>query len=359
VWRDSATLSREALQIAASPDSPNDLRVIRLSADGKFLAIAERDEQRVLVLSADGALRRKFGAKGSGPGEFRSISGIAWLPNRSIIVRDMVLNRAIVFDSNGKAISQHSTPVGEMIGPRAVTVASNGSIFFGSTGPARNRTETSHFEIYEFNGMSNEVGRTSIPLRLSTMCPTVRLTSPGNPVLGQAPAVIWTISKDGFLVAGCSAKYEFDVFQRNGKVMRIGRTYLAIRRPNAEREQIITKFTTLMRAEIPSWAWSGPSVPANMPSYSAIFSALDGRFWIVTPRASVWVTNADGQGEWKSRWGFDLFANDGAYLGPVTIPIDLKLTVAPAILGDTLWGATETETGATSLTKFILKIPNK
>ncbi len=85
--------------IYVSPDAVEFGSIIGLAVDASGTTyVADAGRQHIVVLRSDGSLRGLIGGPGEGPGEFRSISTVHLLPGDSLLVYDIQLSRATVFD---------------------------------------------------------------------------------------------------------------------------------------------------------------------------------------------------------------------------------------------------------------------
>lgn len=79
---------------------------VAINADNRIVLI-DRDNHRVLVLSADGELVDSWSRKGDGPGELQFPLGVAVAPDGLIHVFDAARSRVIVFAPDGTFDSEH------------------------------------------------------------------------------------------------------------------------------------------------------------------------------------------------------------------------------------------------------------
>ena len=73
-------------------------------ADGPF-----SPKPSVRVFGRDGRLIRSIGRVGEGPGEFRSVLGIAQTPDGRIFLQDPGNNRISVYSANGEWLTDRAT----------------------------------------------------------------------------------------------------------------------------------------------------------------------------------------------------------------------------------------------------------
>lgn len=115
----------EPVRIARSPTSADLMGVMSLDVDSRgSIYVADRSSQ-LLVFAPDGALLRKLGRKGQGPGEFDYLTDVQVLPRDSIYAFDGGLSRVTVFPpSSDKAAYSVNVGTNSMLFPywvRAVT----------------------------------------------------------------------------------------------------------------------------------------------------------------------------------------------------------------------------------------------
>src|SRR4051812_49289354 len=115
-----------ARQLALSPAALEftDIRAVALDSRGNLL-VGDLGGQ-VTELAPDGALRRRIGRKGSGPGEFDAVDGVQVLPGDSLFVYDGSLERVTVF------------PPGSDRPARTVTLGTSAYVFPYWVAPAGN-----------------------------------------------------------------------------------------------------------------------------------------------------------------------------------------------------------------------------
>jgi len=114
---------------------------LRLS-DGRYV-IADSDELRLSVYSADGRFQTAFGRDGRGPGEFRGILGVWKAGADTIAVWDPQLQRITRFLPDGTVTGTHALsygpggpPIGRMPDP-FYGALSDGRIIFAWLSPSR------------------------------------------------------------------------------------------------------------------------------------------------------------------------------------------------------------------------------
>ena len=96
------------------PEEFGRIHSLLADADGNVY-VADAIAQEIRVFAPDGRRLRTIGRKGSGPGEFAGLNGLAWLDGGRLAAMDA--NNWEVFDSEGRLVGAFPAP------PRDVTVA--------------------------------------------------------------------------------------------------------------------------------------------------------------------------------------------------------------------------------------------
>ncbi len=306
---------------------------------------------------ATGKFLRRIGRSGAGPGEYRSVSGLATLADGRLLIWDTGNWRVNVYAPSGDFSTQWTTPSGMSGGgtaqySRAVMVDSAGRVVMRK-------------EVFDFQRM----GRNStIWLRYrpdGTFIDTVHApagpraeplvarsgnvsTSLGVPFM---PIRVATMSPAGNLIAGYPNRYAFEIHQADGRAVSVRRDVRAEPVSRSERSEARRTVEERMRQTDPNWSWSGPDIPDHKPHYYGLVAGLDGRIWVLlTPEArtgpgvsgSVGIGGGNAPGRRSPGGGeppkaslYDVFEPDGTYLGQVQVPAG---TYAMVRRGDQVWG---------------------
>jgi peptidylamidoglycolate lyase len=110
-------------------DMPTDVAIAR---DGTIFVSDGYGNSRVLHFSADGKLRKTWGTKGTGPGEFDLPHGITIDQQDRVLVADRSNARVQVFDQAGKLVDQWQSA--ELGRPYAAAVGQTNRVFIADGG---------------------------------------------------------------------------------------------------------------------------------------------------------------------------------------------------------------------------------
>lgn len=184
------------------------LRDMRVD-DEENIYILDTKPLCIKVFNKAGALVRKFGREGQGPGEWQSPFSFDIQPNGHIIVNDFGNKRLTVFSNQDEFIKEISTAQHPTIA--RVHADSMGNVYAASIPATR---ELNKHMVYKLDENLNlgayfETGEEKrIP------------SAAGNVINMDFPAFYETVSRDGLLICNYQSKYEFHVFDYEGKEVR-------------------------------------------------------------------------------------------------------------------------------------------
>ena len=301
------SIGPKSLTDTGSPDEFGGVNSVALGPDGEvYVADARNFEVRVFGL--DGAHRRTFGRRGEGPGEFETLSSLAWAGDR-LLTYDIMLGRVGQWSAEGEWLGQHRT--------RGSMTGGGGAIRLYSVGPD---------ELYRYaTGSASETRFGSVLQSLyvglnsrgATGDTLVQLEAPSD---APAPVILCRQERGfrffsvpfasgltqhpgpgGVIYSAYQGDYSIAVTRNGG-----ADTVRVIRRPlpaepvgDDEWEEGNRDFNE-WRAENRSAQCdpSGPSRPAARPILGSIYIAPDGKLWVTVMRTGgrLWeVFDTDGR----------------------------------------------------------------
>jgi hypothetical protein len=289
------------------------------------------------VYSPEGVYQATIGRQGEGPGEYAQPDGLAVLSDGRLVLRDPRLGRLTVYAPDGTLLDTWPARAGTFLGnPIHSDAADNvwvpvlmeeglsesgfvlGLARLGRDGTVRD-TVTEPFSGYEPPTL---VARSEVGMSVTQ--------------LPFSPRAIWTVSPEGYFVAGVSTSYTFTL-DRPGSPLRIERVVDPVPVAPDEGRLARARVTASLRRTAPGWTWDGPDVPPHKPAYRALHVGNDGRIWVLTTEEGVELPNEDydpeDSGSFPTRWeedvAFDVFEPDGRYLGRVETPEGFSLYPYP------------------------------
>lgn len=153
------------------------------------------------------------------------------------------------------------------------------------------------------------------------------------------PKVKWALGEDGRLAFGCPRKFELDVLDPAGDVVRISKPWRPIEVSNTE------------RSFYERWVPQLGAIARQRPAYARIVLARDGRIWVWPEQPSEPApfeeddrefTGLDHGWSIAEHGAFEVFTADGHWLGAVGLPRSVHYSGYPTtppivIRGDTVW----------------------
>jgi hypothetical protein len=286
-------------------------------ADGGIV-VTNGGSKEIRFYDASGAHLRSIGREGEGPGEFRSLSWVQWLPGDSLLAYDFQVRRLSVFDPAGEFVRSFQTePPAETQFPQALARLPDGSLVveigrvFGPGGVQDGLSRTPAAFLHD--SAAGEVLDTIAVIPGPEAF--VKTSADGGfsvtiPLFGRAPA--HAVSADRVILGGNDA-YELAVYTAQGVLERL------IRRRQQPRPVTDAAFEALKQKRLEgtdaSWRprmeamYAAMPRPATMPFYA---SAL------VDDEGNLWVQDFQAPSDTAVTW--TVFDPEGRMLGPVVMP---------------------------------------
>ena len=331
---------------------------IALGRDGSIYAL-DRQVPAVRHYDAQGKFIRNIGRSGAGPGEFRSVSGIAVTRDGRLLLWDTGNWRINVYSATGDNLPQLTTPSGTSGSSmatfaRALMVDSSGRIVTRKTVFSRDMLNRPTVWV-RFDSNGELIDTAFAPA--SPKPEGVVSASSGSASVSDrvpfAPRRLVAMSPFGNFVAGYPDRYAFEIHQARGPVISVRRDVKPEPVSRSERAEARKRIEDRMRQTNPTWSWNGPDIPDTKPLYEELHVAHDGRIWVaVVPEVSSRVGSISSSGGGGGPPGasrprregpppppprpalYDIFEPDGQYLGQVQVPAKVSSVVRR---GDQVW----------------------
>ncbi len=332
--------------------------IIALTIDAADnIYIYDRQVPALRKYAPDGRYLATFGRKGGGPGEYAdSDGGLAALADGRIVLRDPGNARFTVYASDGEYLTGW---------------------------PARGRTYTSTpiFPSAD-GGFYNPVFAFGQPMRLVRYTPdgtpgdtlplpdrrveraTVSAQVDGASQTWSVPfseIALWTLHPEGYYLSAVSGRYAIDVLRPDRRVLRIAKDVEPVPVTSEERAAEEDRVSRAMRRLDPSWRWNGPPIPQKKPILRRIYAGEDGRIWALLYQPSKRVADDESEPgpdgrppvpQFREPTVFDVFEQDGRYLGRVAAPAAFSTGVRPIFRGDNVWSTERDELGVQYVVKY-------
>jgi hypothetical protein len=305
-----AQQSRPVWSVRADGDSPPFTAPGMAFISGSSVLLADNDVMQIVRIDSTGKVTQRFGGKGGGPGEFRSISWMGSGTGDSIYVWDGQLRRLSVFSAGG-AFVRTELPEHTLQRPMVFGRMANGHWLVVTRTEREQRINgTDVTQTFLQVGSAPTVRQAPTPLAEVPSKRHVGIKKGDFTEFRELPAMDMSYvaaCDNGFLV-GAGAAREIRAYERNGRLVR------AIQ---ARREP--TTFTGGARTRtIESWAGvrssaGGPTTdPATAAAFAKAFDAAMPRSVTFTEQfaigadRSLWLAPGGGVDAWQR------LGNDGA-----------------------------------------------
>lgn len=177
------------------------------------------------------------------------------------------------------------------------------------------------------------------------------------------PDFYWTIHPGGHLLTGFSAQYRLELALNDG-ILRIERDIEPVPVAAAERDYERERILRRMRSLVSDWDWDGPPIPEHKPFFTDLYASRDGRIWVQVSTEGREIRNEDHDPDnprsqavvWEEAMRFDVFEEDGTYLGVVAAPDEFDGYVEPVFGRDHVWWVTRDELGVQRVVRYAIRL---
>lgn len=352
---------------------------IAVSNDGS-LFVLDRKVPIIRQFDPAGKFVRNIGRFGSGPGEYRSVSGLAVMKDGRLLLWDTGNWRVNVYSPTGQFITQWLTPSGSANSTatyaRAIMVDTSGAVWCRGSVTTRGAAGVSRRNVWlrvDAGGVRDTVELPPIPATPEALIATSangNATSTAN--VPFMPVASTARSPFGTFVTGLPNRYAFEIIAP-------GKPITSVRRENvqpppvtaAERSAERTRIETMLRRTQPDWSWNGPDIPRTKPYYGGLAVALDGRIWVaVIPevRRVGAINGPAGVGIGAPQRApqptdskrdehpavYDIFESDGTYVGQVQVPARVSSVLRK---GDQIWAVAYDDDDVSTVKRYRIRWP--
>jgi hypothetical protein len=297
---------------------PSGIEVVRLA--GGQIVVAARNELR--WFDRAGRWIRSVGRLGSGPGEFRQINLLAHFRD-SVLVYDLALRRASVFDSAGKYGRGTTIVDADTLGETfPVGILEDGRLLLGTYHPPAPvnglRRDPVTLRVGSPTGtVQSVIGRFPYLDQIIVSGPTG--VSMGRVVFGRL--AYWG-TWDGLVLVAANERFSFDWYRADGKLERSVRrrwTPVPVTTADvtAQIEEWLSGFPAGMEARKAQArsSWSADPRPEVKPPYGPV---------LVSAAGEVWIQEYGEPGQRRRPAVYSVFGRAGQWLSQVTIPAGVE-----------------------------------
>lgn len=371
VWTTEATLV-PALSIG-EVDGPQEYLFGQVASiavdDARNVHILDGQAQEVRIFDPEGSYVETLGGPGEGPGEFAMADAVAVLPDGRVAVRDPIRMRIHVFGPATGDIDQweYST-LGAPIGLKTLYADRNGRTLLVTQNP-EHRHARPYWHTIVFGPDGTQLDTIAEPW-IGYERPGLRaqreIQGGGTASVSEGvpftPDFHWTFHPGGHLLTGFSADYRIELAHDDG-MLRIERDIGPVPVAAAERDYQRERIVRRMRGLVPDWDWDGPPIPEHKPFFTGFHAGRDGRIWVRVTTEGREIRNEDHDPDdprsravtWEEAIRFDVFEEDGTYLGAVMAPDEFDDYVVPVFDRDHVWWVTTDELGVQRVVRYDIR----
>lgn len=373
IWGDTAVLVPEVtIGVFNGPEEYIFGHIISL-AMGKDGTIFAMDDHipALRVYNADGTYRTTFGRKGGGPGEYLGPDGgLNILSDGRILLRDPANARIQVYSPEGEDLDTWRIRGGFNTSRRMIVDTLDRSyqivlldpeadVSDWEIGYARILPDGSYGDTLRQPDSGYEPPRIEARRKTDTGYNT-NISSPPF-----SPNEVNALTRYGYWIHGISTEYAFTLLKPEGPV-RVEKNHDPVSITDGERAEEEAFTIRNMRRTDPNWRWNGAPIPETKPPYTRIFGGEDGTIWVHLYQPGV---RREDPGydptepnalpdEWHEPVVFDVFEDDGRYLGAVRAPMHLRARfLQPLFTKDWVLGVVTDEYDVETVVKFRVELP--
>jgi len=373
VWGDTADLvPAVSIGMLEGPPEYTFGQIVSLAVgpDGTIYAM-DRHVPALRVYEPDGTYRTTFGRGGGGPGEYEQPDGgLAVLSDGRVLLRDPANARIQVFEPDGTPAAAWRI--------RGTFNTSNRMVV-----DTLDRVYTillldPEAEVRDWRSGLAQIGPDGSPGDTLVVPDTgyepprleARLELEGGVNVSinsvpYSPGEFAVLSPHGYFIHGISTDYSLTLL-RPGAPVRIEKAWDPVPVTAGERREGEEQTTRNMRQTEPGWDWNGPPIPDVKPPYRYVYAGEDGTVWVRVSRPGVRHDDLDYdptdpdavREEWSEPIVFDVFEEDGRYLGAVRAPEDFSPYPAPIFTRDEVLATTRDELDVQRIVRFRVSLPD-
>ncbi len=377
VWRDTATLVPEvSIGVFDGPEEYIFGSVVSMAmADDGTIYVMDRQVPALRVYNADGTYRTTFGGKGEGPGEYlEPDGGLNVLSDGRIVLRDPSNARIQVYSPDGEALDTWRIRGGFNTSRRMVVDQQDRSHALVLLDPDASVMdwEMGLVQILPDGNPGDTLRVPDLPWEEPTIMASQEdeegnTTSMSVNLVPFGPQEHATLSPMGYFIHSITTDYTLTLLKEDGPAVRIQKEYTPVPVTGGEKAEEEAREIRNMRYTDPTWRWSGEPIPDVKPPLRTFFPGEDGTIWVMVHQPASRVEDpfydpSDPDAvpdEWREPIVFDVFDEDGTYLGAVRAPDGLGRNPHPIFTREWVLGTIRDELDVQTVVKFRVDIPGE
>jgi len=362
----AAAVRRLTREVAIAPGLDDtslftDISEVDVDRAGRFW-VFDRPSNSLLLFGADGALIRRTGRQGAGPGEFNGNNGMVVLGDSGVAQWDARNGRISFLDTAATVVRSWVVPTGFNTSNGLITDRAGRLYLRRPVTPPRQGEILGRMGLVRLRD-GGAFGDSLAPPDLSVPRDEYVVTSPdGNGTSSRsaryAPNYYWAWHPEGYFVVGSGGTGEVILAREGARPLTIRREAPPVPVQEAERDEEQRALTYNMRQTNPSWNFTGPALPRTKAPLLGITAARDGRIWVRVaapsepiPEAEVVIPRdtLEPPQRFRTPLVYEVFGTDGRFLGRVAFPPRSTFIDAD---GDLVWAIVRNEDDLPAVTRF-------
>lgn len=376
IWRDTAQLVPEvSIGLFDGPEEYifGDVVSVAHGHDGTIY-VMDRQVPALRVYNSDGTYRTTFGRGGEGPGEYkRPDGGLNVLSDGRVVLRDPSNARIQVYSPDGDPLDTWRIRGNFNTSRRMVVDGQDRSHALILLDPEASVTEwkTGLVQINPDGTPGDTLKIPDTPWEEPTLEAThddgEGNTSMSVNTVPFGPQENAVLSPRGYFIHGINLQYVLTLLRENAPVLRIEKEYNPVPVTGGEREEEEAGEIRNMKGTDPNWRWNGPPIPEVKPPYDRFYAGDDGTIWVRVHQPAQRVDDpsydpTDPEAvpdEWREPMVFDVFDEEGTYLGAVRAPDGLSRYPQPIFTREWVLGIVRDQFDVQTVVKFRVEIPSQ
>lgn len=359
-----AAIRRLAVELAIAPGADDtslftDVFEFDVDGAGRFW-VFDRPGNVLFLFDSTGALVRRIGRQGAGPGEFNSNNGMVVLGDSGLALWDARNGRISFLDRNGEWLRSWMVPTGFNTSNGLITDRSGQLFLRRPVTPPREGEILGRMGLVRL-GPDGAFGDSLAPPDLPVpreVYVARREGSTSSTGSRHAPGYHWAWMPGGAFVVAHGGSGAIRIQRPGALPVAIVRQTSPILVPEAERSNERESITWSMRQTEPGWTWRGPELPSTKAPVAGLFAARDGRLWVrvaapseLIPAAELPLPRDTTQPilRYRNELVYEVFAPDGRFLGRVAFPPRTTIMEAD---GDRVWALARNADDLPAVTRF-------
>jgi hypothetical protein len=368
MWGDTARLVPEvSIGMFDGPEEYLFGQIVSLAhgPDGSIY-VMDRHVPALRVYNPYGTYRATFGRQGEGPGEYRGPDGgLNVLSDGRVLLRDPANARVQVYSSEGEPLDtwrirgNFNTSQRMIVDRRDRAYA---MILLDPEADVRDWT-TGLVQILPDGTPGDTLEIPDTPWEPARIVASNETEGGGRSTSVNSvpftPKEMAVLSPAGYFIHAISTEYALTLLRPQGP-LRIEKAFDAVPVAPGERAEEEAFATRNMRYTDPNWRWNGPAIPSVKPPFRSLHAGEDGTVWVQTSQPGV---KREDPGydptdpralpdEWREPVAFDVFDEEGRYLGPVLTPAGFSTYPEPVFTRDWVLATVRDAYEVQSVVKF-------